>query len=186
MVHAQHHCRRRAALYRTQEFDGGIYAGYRTSYKDFVVGADGLWDHLPWDRTQIGFNVEQRIGTLTSADAQPNREVLFGRYVFQYNSSLYLPPIHFLEAFVTRQDNFLPLPTNPAPVGGERYSSEELAGLSYHLNYLTPYWDPEGGFSLDLTYEGGNVKLDKNALHQSGRRSGGHGEKPARFVGPSR
>jgi hypothetical protein len=88
---------------------------------------------------------------------------LFGRYVFQYNSSLYLPPIHYAEAFLTRQDNFLPLPNQIVP-GAQRYENEALAGLHYHLNYLTPYWDPEGGMALDLTYAGGDVKLDKNAF----------------------
>jgi hypothetical protein len=149
----------RASAYRIQQFDGGIYTGYRTSYRDFVVGADGLWDHCPWDRTQVGFNVEQRVGTFAEADAQPSREVLFGRYVFQYNSSLYLPPIHFLEAYATRQDNFLPYARHPVP-GAVRFDYQEVAGLHYHLNYLTPYWDPQGGFALDLAYGGGDVKLD--------------------------
>jgi hypothetical protein len=151
----------RLAAYRIQQFDGGVYAGYRTDFRDFVVGADGLWDHWPWPNTQVGFNVEQRVGTLMEADAQPNREVVFGRYVFQYNSSLYLPPIHFIEGYATHQDNFLPLPKQEPP-GGERYRHEELAGVHYHLNYLTPYWDPEGGIALDLTYAGGNAKLAKN------------------------
>jgi hypothetical protein len=151
----------RLAAYRTQQFDGGLYAGYRTDYRDFVVGADGLWDHWPWPRTQVGFNVEQRVGTLEQGDGQPNREALFGRYVFQYNSSLYLPPIHYAEAFVTRQDDFLPM-ANQAVPGAERYDHETLAGLHYHLNYLTPYWDPEGGMALDLTYALGDVKLNKD------------------------
>jgi hypothetical protein len=154
----------RLAAYRTQQFDGGIYAGYRTDFHDFVVGADGLWDHWPFSHTQIGFNVEQRLGTLENAPpAQPNREVLFGRYVFQYNSSLYLPPMHYIETYATHQDNFLPDATNPPP-GGVRYQHEELGGLHYHLNYLTPYWDPQGGFALDLVYAGGNAKLIDNVV----------------------
>ena len=36
----------RAAAYRTQEFDGGVYAAYRTDYRDLVVGADALWAHV--------------------------------------------------------------------------------------------------------------------------------------------
>jgi hypothetical protein len=153
----------RLAAYRTQQFDGGIYAGYRTDFHDFVVGADGLWDHWPWPQTQIGFNVEQRLGSFENADAQPNREVLFARYVFEYNSSLYLPPIQYIEAYVTRQDNFLPFPTNEPPAG-ERYQNETLGGLHYHQNYLTPYWDPQGGFALDVAYAGGQAKLDRNVF----------------------
>jgi hypothetical protein len=153
----------RVAAYKLQQFDGGIYTGYRTSYRDFVVGADGVWDHLVWAQTQFGFNVEQRIGTLEQADAQPSREVLFGRYVFQYNSSLYLPPIHFVETYLTHQDNFLPIPRTSVP-GSQRYDYETLAGLHYHLNYLTPYWDPQGGVAVDLTYASGDVKLDKHVF----------------------
>ncbi len=149
----------RVAAYRTQVFDGGIYAGYRPDYHDFVVGADGLWDHQLGERLQFGFNVEQRVAVATAADAQPNREVLFGRYVFQYNSSLYLPPIHFAEAFVDRQDNFMPFPNNIVP-GQERFENETMGGLHYHLNYLTPYWDPQGGMALDLTYAGGEARLE--------------------------
>ncbi len=151
----------RLGAYRTAQFDGGVYAGYRTTYRDFVVGADGLWDHCPWEHTQFGFNFEQRVGTFEQADAQPSREVLFGRYVFQYNSSLYLPPIHFAEAYVMRQDDFLPYSLSHV-AGQQRYDYETLSGLHYHLNYLTPYWDPEGGMALDLTYAGGDVRLDKS------------------------
>ncbi len=153
----------RLSAYRTQQFDGGVYAGYRSNYRDFVVGADGVWDHWPYDRTQFGFNFEQRLGTLEQTDTQPNREVLFGRYVFQYNSSLYLPPIHFAESYVVRQDNFMPVPHHPIP-GAERYEHEALAGLHYHLNYLTPYWDPQGGFDLDLIYAGGEARLDREVF----------------------
>jgi hypothetical protein len=42
-----------------------------------------------------------------------------------------------------------------------------VGGVNYHLNYLTPYWDPQGGFLLDLTYNGGEVDLDKHmGMHQ--------------------
>ena len=60
----------------------------------------------------------------------------------------------------TRQDNFLPLPNTFVP-GQERFNHEELGGLHYHLNYLTPYWDPEGGMALDLTYAGGGVQPEQ-------------------------
>ena len=80
----------------------------------------------------------------STADAQPNREVLFARYVFQYNSSLYLPPIHFLETFLTRQDNFLPLSRTFVP-GQQRYEDETLAGLHYHLELPDALLGPAGG-----------------------------------------
>ena len=40
----------RAGLYRTQTFVGGVYAGYRTDYRDVVAGVDGLFDHWPDSR----------------------------------------------------------------------------------------------------------------------------------------
>jgi hypothetical protein len=156
----------RAGLYRTQQFNGGIYAGYRTSYEDVVVGMDGLWDHCPWPNTQLGFNAERRLATAIQGEISPSRGVLFGRYVFQYNSSLYLPPMHYLEAFTTAEENFLPYNRNPVP-GSQRFEHMVVGGLHYHINYLTPYWDPQGGFQFDLTYSGGEVKLDRNVgLHQ--------------------
>jgi hypothetical protein len=151
----------RAGAYRTQDFSGGVYAAYRTSFRDLVAGVDGTWDHWPWAHTQVGFNYEQRLTTFTSGDPHPDRAMVFGRYVFQYNSSLYLPPIHYLEAFATAQDNFLPYPATFAP-GAQRYNNMQVAGLHYHLNYLTPYWDPQGGFRFDLTYSGGEVELDRH------------------------
>ncbi|HZT78995.1 MAG TPA: M1 family metallopeptidase, partial [Gemmataceae bacterium] len=53
----------RAGLYRMQHFDGGAYLAYRTDFRDVVAGADGLWDHLPWAHTQVGFSAEQRLYT---------------------------------------------------------------------------------------------------------------------------
>ena len=84
----------------------------------------------------------------------------FGRYVFMQSDSLYLEPAHYLEAFTSYQQNFLPLPKQTVP-GGERFDQTTTAGLHYRLDYLTPYWDPEGGFKLDLLYEGGAAGLDK-------------------------
>jgi hypothetical protein len=145
----------RAALYEGNKFDLGTYLGYRTDYQDLVVGVDGLIDHWPWSHTQVGFNAE--FG-LTPVGGQDNREsdrgVLFGRYVFLYNSSLYLPPSHYIEAFGMVQSNALPLPDNPTS-GANHFDQQTALGLHWHLDYETPYWDPEGGFRIDATYAGG-------------------------------
>ncbi|HJT78866.1 MAG TPA: M1 family aminopeptidase, partial [Gemmataceae bacterium] len=147
----------RAGLFYTEFFTGGVYAAYRTDFRDLVVGADGLWDHTPFPTTQLGFNVERRVASLESAEpTNVNRAVGFARYVFQYGDSLYLPPLHFLEVFGDYQDNPLPFERNPLP-GAVRYDSAETAGLHYYINYLTPYWDPEGGFQQEATYAGGVV-----------------------------
>ena len=59
----------RAGVYKTQQFAGGVYVGARPDYRDLVFGVDGLWDHWPDPRTQVGFNYERRIaGPLDGTD----------------------------------------------------------------------------------------------------------------------
>ncbi|MBY0229106.1 MAG: hypothetical protein K2W96_07515, partial [Gemmataceae bacterium] len=144
----------RAGLYRTQQFNGGAYVGFRTDYRDVVYGVDGMWDHFPDAKMQSGFIFEQRLAELNKGDPNAIRGVAWTRYVFLPGSSLYLPPAHYVEGFARYSDNFLPLPTQKA-ARGVRYDRTTTAGLHYRLNYLTPYWDPEGGFQLDAWYEGG-------------------------------
>lgn len=156
----------RAGCFRTQEFSGGVYTAYRTDFRDVVAGADGLLNHWPFARTQVGFNVEQRLATFQDGKDTAFRAAVFGRYVFKYSSSLYLKPMEYLEAFAAYQDNFLPEAHNGG-VGGQRYDNTALGGLHFAMNYLTPYWDPQGGFNFDLTYAGGAVDTDRtHAAHQ--------------------
>jgi hypothetical protein len=151
----------RAGAYRTQQFDGGAYAAYRTDFRDVLAGVDGLWDHWPYSHTQVGFNAEQRLTEFYHGDNNAFRGVLWGRYVFTYGSSLYLPPIQYVEAFGAYQDNFLPFAKN-STLQGERFDRTSTAGLHYRINYLTPYWDPEGGFQFDAYYEGGVADLPEH------------------------
>jgi hypothetical protein len=144
----------RAGIYRTQQFSGGAYVGYRSNWRDVVVGVDGQWEHWPFANFETGFVAERRLAELNNGDTDAMRGVLWGRYIFTYGSSLYLPPIHYVEAFAQYSDNFLPFPTQAVP-DGVRYDRTSTLGLHYRLNYLTPYWDPEGGFSVDAWYEGG-------------------------------
>ena len=148
----------RAGLYRTQHFSGGVYTAYRTDYRDVVAGADGLLDHWPFPKTQVGFNVEQRLLTFQSGNNTAFRGSVFARYVKQYSSSLYLAPMEYYETFAFYQDNFLPFNRHPV-TGAMRYDNTEAAGVHYHLNYLTPYWDPVGGVQVDLTCASGAVEL---------------------------
>jgi hypothetical protein len=143
----------RAGFYRTQEFSGGVYAAYRTDDRDAVVGVDGLWTHWPWHATQVGFNVERSLTSMGGSEPT-ERGVLFGRYVFQYSSSLYLPPMNYLEAFTAVESNNLAPPRFTLP-GAVSVDQETLVGLHYHKDYLTPYWDPEAGYRLDATYATG-------------------------------
>jgi hypothetical protein len=155
----------RAGLYRTQEFSGGVYAAYRTDYRDVAIGADGLWDHWPWSHTQVGFNVERSLTSLDDSHFN-NRAVAYGRYVFTYGSSLYLPPIQYLETFGAIEDNQLPQERWKVP-GAERFDRLNMIGVHYHQDFLTPYWDPEGGFRLDATYATG---IPVDAEHEAFNR----------------
>ncbi|HMC66647.1 MAG TPA: M1 family aminopeptidase, partial [Gemmataceae bacterium] len=155
----------RAAAYRMQHFTGGVYAAYRTDFRDVVAGVDALWDHFPWTHTQVGFIAERRLATAFEGEQDANRGTVFGRYIIDYGDSLYLPPMQYVEAFTTVQQNFLPLPRESVP-GAERYDRLTKAGLHYHINYLTPYWDPEGGYQFDATYNTGvEIPGERKAHH---------------------
>jgi hypothetical protein len=144
----------RVEAYRTQTFEGSVYSAYRTDYRDFVAGVDAVLDHCPWNNTEIGFIAERRLAGFLNGQNGANRGVIYGRYVFDYSDSLYLPPFHYVEAFATVTDNMLPYARETLP-GAERYKHQAMSGLHYHLNYLTPYWDAEGGFQFDGSYLSG-------------------------------
>ena len=144
----------RHGVYRTQQFYMGTFLAYRTDDRNIVAGADGLVDHWPWPNTQIGFNVERSLGAYGGGNPNASRGVLFGRYVMMYSDSLYLPPFNYVEAFVGALDRTLPVPRNPAPQLNN-FEHQTIAGMHYHLYYLTPYWDPEGGIAFDATYQEG-------------------------------
>ncbi|MSR30091.1 MAG: hypothetical protein EXR99_01170 [Gemmataceae bacterium] len=150
----------RLGAYRTQQFSGGLFAAYRTDYRDFVVGADGLFTHWPSSPFQFGFNAEHRLYTFYEGNNNVSRATLFGRYVFLENASLYLLPTHFMDLFASYRDNFLPDPVLTVP-GAERFRNITTGGLHYRINYLTPYWDPEGGFQFDAVYEAGQALLEE-------------------------
>jgi hypothetical protein len=143
----------RAGVYRTQRFSGGGYLVYRTDYQDIAVGVDAFRDHWPFAKTQVGFCAEYSLTQFDDEDAC-NRGVLYGRYVLTYGSSLYLPPFQYVEAFASIQDNALPEP-DTFVFGAKRFNNQTTLGLHYHLNYLTPYWDPEGGIKFDATFANG-------------------------------
>lgn len=159
----------RVGGYRTQKFNGGGYLGYRTDFRDVVAGFDGIIQHTPFPKTEIGFNVEQRLATFQEGRDTAFRGTVYGRYVKQYGSSLYLQPFEYVEAFANYQDNFLPFSRNPAP-GAVRFDDITSGGIHYHMNYLTPYWDPSAGIALDVTYAGGTTQLQNQsqsrAFHQ--------------------
>jgi hypothetical protein len=144
----------RASAYRTQDFYGGGYLAYRTDDQNVVAGVDALWDHCPWPHTQVGLVAERSLTQWGDHGGTYDRGVIYGRYVWKYGSSLYLPPIEYTEVFGAIQDFPLPVPDQIIP-GTDRFNHQTTAGIHYHLDYLTPYWDPEGGFRLDATYQTG-------------------------------
>ena len=146
--------------YRTQEFSGGVYTAIRGDYRDLVAGVDGLIDHWPWPKTQVGFLAEQRIASPIGTEGPDGvfRGVLYGRYIFKYTSSMYMNPMDYVELFGTYQDNPLPFARTESP-GALRPTNLAGAGIHYHRDYLTPYWDPEIGYRFDMTYMGGSTDL---------------------------
>jgi hypothetical protein len=146
----------RAAVTRSEFFDGGGYFGYRTGDGSVVAGVDGLWDHWPWSHTQVGFNYEHRLATLStdSSDYQGDRGSVFGRYVFMYNSSLYLPPAIFVEAFSAVQNHAL-LPDRQQIPDTNHFNQQTDLGLHFHADFRVPYWDPEHGVLFDLASTNG-------------------------------
>lgn len=169
----------RIGAVNTTEFYGGAYIAARQDYRDVVYGVDGLIDHWPGATNQVGYNVERRMDTWYDGDNHATRGVLWARHIFNYGSSMYLPPMHYVEGFALYSDNFLPAarqtgdeaeqlkrarrgalvrPNTPWP--GERFENMSMAGVHYRLNFLTPYWDPEFGFYVDLTYQGGAAQMD--------------------------
>jgi hemolysin activation/secretion protein len=71
-----------------------------------------------------------------------------------YGDSLYLPPFKYVEAYAAVRSHPLPDPAQPTP-GADPFSQQTVTGVHYHMNYLTPYWNPEGGLAVDATYENG-------------------------------
>ncbi len=175
----------RLGAVRTAQFYGGAYAAIRQDYRDTVYGIDGLIDHWPYSHFQLGFNAERRIDTWYDGDDHATRGAIFGRHIFHYGSAMYLPPMHYLEAFASYEDNFLPMArqTGEKPHlkltelwPGERYRYTATGGLHYRLNFLTPYWNPEFGLYIDATYEGGVADLERlQGIHKmSGTLAGVH------------
>lgn len=152
----------RAGAYRTQEFSGGIYAAYRTDFRDVVIGADGLVEHWPDPSVQSGFNVEQRVYEFQNGQSNPLRASLFARKVLFPNSSMYLLPFDFLEGYTTYTGNFLPY-AREIQAGAQRFNENTVMGLHYRINRLTPYWDPQMGWQFDVAAEGGQTQLETSS-----------------------
>lgn len=145
----------RLGAYRTQQFSGGAYVAYRSDDRNIVAGVDALWNHVLVPEGQIGLNIERSLTEWDNQDHErASRGVLFERYVILPGSSFYLPPFEYIEAFEAIQSN--PLPDSSSPTSGALpFHQQTLTGLHYHMNLLTPYWNPEAGLALDTSYAEG-------------------------------
>lgn len=156
----------RAGAYRTEEFTGGVYTGYRTDFRDIAVGFDAVANNLFFPKLDTGIYAEKSLVNLGyNGGSDLDRAVIFNRYVIKDTSSMYTAPMSYVEAFASWQRNFLPYTRNPVP-GAERFTQETNLGIHYHADYLSPYWDPDRGFRFDVTYALGLPILDRPEISQ--------------------
>lgn len=141
----------RAGAYRTEVFSGGAYVGYRPTYRDLAVGIDGTISHWPLGRMEIGYHAEKSVVSMMPGGIDLDRAAVWSRYIIDESPSLYTAPMHHVEGFSAWQRNFLPQPRKTVP-GAYTFDQLTQFGVHYHVDLLTPYWDPENGVKLDLTY----------------------------------
>jgi len=144
----------RAGAFRTQQFSGGAYLGYRTDFRDIAAGFDSRWLNPIFPKTEAGFQAEKSLTQIGDDHNEFDRAVLYQRYIFDQAASLYTQPMHYVEGYGSWQRNFLLEPRHTVP-GSIRYGQQSNLGIHYHVDYLTPYWDPEVGAKLDVTYAAG-------------------------------
>lgn len=143
----------RIGALKVEDFSAGAYIGYRSDFRDLAVGMDALKKNvLP--KFDVGIHAEKAIADFGDGGSDLDRAVLYGRYIITQASSLYTVPMQYAEMFASYQRNFLPEPKY-RPFGSRRIDTQTQAGFHYHLDFLTPYWDPEVGFRLDVTYAAG-------------------------------
>ena len=103
--------------------------------------------------TQIGFNAERSLTPIEGDDTASSRGVLFARYIFMYGSSLYLPPRITLKP--TRPWKTMPAHSLRLHTGHGPLQPTDHGRAHYHIDYLTPYWDPEAGYRFDSNFSAG-------------------------------
>jgi hypothetical protein len=141
----------RVAAYRLQTFTGGAYVAWDAEDMDLRAGADAVIRRWPWKETEVGFQFDHSL-TSDWASLKRDRGRLYGRYIFNETSSMYLDPIEFAEVYARAEQEFRDS-GRYIPLGVTNYDSFAAVGLRYFRNYLTPYWNPEGGYRFDFNYE---------------------------------
>jgi hypothetical protein len=139
----------RAGLFRTEEFRGGVYAGFRPTFGDWTVGFDALLPHFPDAKWEVGAHGELSVGQFLQNDHNnPDRAVVWLRNNIEPTASLYLYPREYTETYAAVQHTWMPDPRYPQP---GTVSIDPLTTLGYHYRHDTrvPYWDPEYGYYVD-------------------------------------
>lgn len=153
----------RGGAYRVEEFRGGLYAGYRPYFGDVAVGADALFSHVPWPKSEIGFNIEKSVARMfADGEYRPDRAVGYLRHNLQPTSSLYWLPREFIDGYLSYQHNRLPDPEQE--LKGERIDPLATVGVRYYRETMVPYWDPETGYRLDMNASLGLPLLGEDKL----------------------
>jgi hypothetical protein len=158
----------RVGAFRTEEFRGGAYAGYRPTFGDLAVGVDALWQHFPGPKMEAGFHAEKSVAPfLATDDFHPDRVVGYVRHIIEPSSSLYLLPNEYAEAYVGYQRRWLPIPRHRID-GAIDIDPLTTIGLHYRKDTLIPYWDAESGLRFDANYSLGLPVFSQNhTTHQA-------------------
>ncbi len=145
----------RADLYRLHTFQGGGYLAWDADDLDLKAGADAILMHWPWSNTEIGGQYDHSM-TDDWASLKRDRGRLYARYIKHETPSLYLNPMEYFELYGRVEHATDGMNRGRyVPPGVESYNDQAGVGLRWYRNFLTPYWDPEGGYKLDVNLEHG-------------------------------
>lgn len=145
----------RGDLYRLQTFQGGGYVAWDAYDMDLKAGADAIFQRFPWSNTEIGAQYDHSL-TQDWADLTRDRARLYGRYVIHETPSLYLNPVEYIETYARMESVASGSGEGRyVPPGVESYNNQAGVGIRWYRNFLTPYWDPEGGYRFDFNLEHG-------------------------------
>lgn len=145
----------RGDLYRLQTFQGGGYVAWDAYDQDLKAGADAIFQHWPDTNTEVGGQYDHSL-TPDWASLKRDRARVYGRYVVHETPSMYLNPVEYIEAY-GRMESVASGSGDGryVPPGVEGYNNQAGVGIRWYRNFLTPYWDPEGGYKFDLNLEYG-------------------------------
>jgi hypothetical protein len=136
------------------------FISYTPEDAHWTVGVDSQWYEAPAPNLSIGARYEHSIAGGLFDDPQDQAR-LYLRWHQVRTTSFIFPDLAYFDLYFRVGDNFFPdedfrRPTTP---GVEDYRDIRAVGVSYQLNTLLPYWNPEKGYRLEATYEYGFFAL---------------------------